>query len=192
MSYFINDIDLSTFGFTPGQAPGSNIAVEGAWDMPKRMGKLYHDWGDEEGVEPYVDSEDLRFEGRDIFLHGYIDSTAHLKSLKSFLKVFESLVKLSCPWGEWDVYLKGGLAATALKENGFEVIFEFREPVVDLESLGIPQDLQAVQSGFNVQLTWAMAAGATSYNVYRQGEGGELELVQNVNSNEFIDLNPSG
>ena len=50
MSYRLNDIELSSYGILPGQAPGSNVALSGFLDLPKRAGKAYHSWPDEEGA----------------------------------------------------------------------------------------------------------------------------------------------
>lgn len=188
MNYTLNNIDLeTTFGFIPGKAPGSNLALEGAWDMPKRMGKLFHDWGDEDGVEPYVDEEDIRFEGRDISLYGFIDTRTNLNGLKKFLKGFNSLVKLSCMWGSWDVYLKGGLEATNHKDQGFEVIFRFREPVIDLLNISTPENLTLVRNGQSAELSWDAVAEASSYNVYRRSDEGDYVLLTNVLTNSHND-----
>lgn len=35
-TYYLNDTPLAAFGFVPGHASGSNIALSGAWDMPAR------------------------------------------------------------------------------------------------------------------------------------------------------------
>lgn len=61
-SYYINDRDLrADFG----------ICVEDSdsWSrLPKRKGKGYHSFPDQNGIEPWVDEEDIKFESRDIAL----------------------------------------------------------------------------------------------------------------------------
>src|SRR5690606_31843248 len=42
LSYMLNGKQLNEYGIVPGQAPGSNLALSGAWDMPSRIGKIYH------------------------------------------------------------------------------------------------------------------------------------------------------
>jgi hypothetical protein len=70
--YSLNGLPLDTWGIIPGRAPGSNIAVSGMLDMPARIGETFHEWGEEDGVEPLVDAIDIRLGGRDIVFYGLI------------------------------------------------------------------------------------------------------------------------
>jgi hypothetical protein len=72
MAYLLDTVDLSTYGIIAGHVPSSNIALKGCFDLPSRTGKCYHEWGDENGLEPYVASGEMFFAGRDITLHGSI------------------------------------------------------------------------------------------------------------------------
>src|SRR5690606_22973840 len=70
--YKLGGILLSEYKIKPGRAPGSNLAIEGTWDMPVRTNKVHHEWPDENGVEPYLLPEEIFFAGRDITFHGIL------------------------------------------------------------------------------------------------------------------------
>lgn len=135
MSYTINDIELSDYGFIPTQAAGSNIAVEGIWDMSKRINKAFHDWGEEEGLEPYLESDELQWSGRDIKLHGVIkgdneqDANDKAIALKHLLGNPTVLLTLDSDWGTWSVFHKKS-EMSYLDIGVIEVVIHFREPVV--------------------------------------------------------------
>ena len=73
--YSINNIAFETYGITAGRIDGSNIALSGQLDMPARLGKTFHDWTGEEGVEPYVLASEIRHGGRDLVFSGYLVAT---------------------------------------------------------------------------------------------------------------------
>jgi hypothetical protein len=135
VEYSLNNISLeSVYGFIPGRAEGSNVAISGVWDFPARVGKSYHDWGEDYGVEAYVETDEIRYEGRDIRLHGYVkgssksDALTKLYALQEFMDVFSDLVPLTCDWGEWQVRVNGELEAVYLGYNVFSLVVPFREP----------------------------------------------------------------
>lgn len=140
MAYTLNDIDLSDYGFIPGRAPASNVAVGGCWDMPGRTGLVSHSWGDEAGEEPYVDAASIIFEGRDITLYGIITAdtaSACISQVLDFQAVIDGLtdlVTLACDWGEWEVYIKDELQVDYLDQGVAVVTIRFREPVVDMSA----------------------------------------------------------
>src|SRR5690606_5647566 len=70
--YILNGKHLSEYGIIPAQAPDSNIALTGAWDMPARIGKTYHEWPDEHNIEPYLLPEEIFFGGRDLKFYGLL------------------------------------------------------------------------------------------------------------------------
>lgn len=67
-SYFINDIPISQWGLQAGVI-GSKLtgyALSDVWSLPKRLGDTFYNWqGD---LEPYVDADDIHFDGRDLTL----------------------------------------------------------------------------------------------------------------------------
>jgi hypothetical protein len=136
VAYSINDIDLSTYGFVPTPGEGSNLAISGCWDMPKRTGKTHHVWAETSYVEPYVDADDMRFAGRDIVLHGIIigdslaDTNEKVQALRELLNYQTELMELSCEWGTWMVKLGGMVRMAHEDENTAKVVIQFREPVV--------------------------------------------------------------
>lgn len=139
-NYRLNNILMSDkYGFIPGKQENSNIALLGAWDMPARMGKTYHEWGKGKGIEPYVLPSEIRFSGRNVNLTGYIkginkaDAMAKLKLLYSDIDNFTQLVPLSSDkFGVRNVLINGEITATFLFDGFIEISIPFREPVVDL------------------------------------------------------------
>lgn len=137
--YFINGIDLARYGFMPGHAGGSNVAFAGAWSLPSRLGTCYYEWPDDDGVDPYVETDDLRFGGRDLELYGTIrggdreEFLMNLNELYGAFYQFKDLVELrSEDFGSYNVYLKDIVKTTYVKEGWGNIVLKFREPVVDL------------------------------------------------------------
>ena len=144
MAYLLNSVDLfTTYGIYPGQAPGSNIAMSGIFDLPSRNGKTHHSWGDDHGIEPYVDSGDIQFAGRDIVFHGFLTGessniNARIRALKDAIKAFSTLVVLSTPYGDFTVSVKE--IQTKMYHGASSVIITFREPVVTLTGGTLPAE----------------------------------------------------
>lgn len=135
MSYLLNSVDLTTYGIKAGHTSGSNIALAGCFDLPARIGKTYHSWGDDNGVEPYVESDELQFAGRDIIFSGFILGSPHVQrdyinALYTALNALTGLVSFATPYGTFSVYVN------SVKERcvvgGCFVELLFREPVVTL------------------------------------------------------------
>jgi hypothetical protein len=61
MGYFINDIDLSTFGISVEKLTGFEV-------FPKRKGDSYYSFPDANGVDPFLEDGEIFFESRDITL----------------------------------------------------------------------------------------------------------------------------
>ena len=135
MAYSLNGILFSVYGLIPSQAPSSNIALAGCFDMPIRRGDLFYEWGDENGVEPYVDADDLMFDGRDIDCYCVMLGTRaevqmKLKTFNSAIKAFTTTVELVTDYGTFDVYVKS--VRPTITNGGANILISFREPIVDL------------------------------------------------------------
>lgn len=61
MAYFINDIDLETFGIVVQKLTGFEI-------FPKRKGSSSYSFPDQNGVDPFISDGEIFFESRDIIL----------------------------------------------------------------------------------------------------------------------------
>lgn len=140
--YYLDGIDLSVFGFTPGHASGGNVALTGAWSLPSRLGDCYHDWPDIKGVEPYVESVDLRFAGRDLSLYGYIVGDTRDKFMEnadeffSAILQYQNLVELkSDNFGLYNVYVKDAIKLSYTEKGRGEIVLKFREPIVDVTGI---------------------------------------------------------
>jgi hypothetical protein len=148
MAYLLNGIDLyNTYNIRAGHSPGSNIALSGCFDLPERVGECFHDWGDEDSVEPFVLADEMFFAGRDITLYGSILGTA--SGLNGCLKAFyndiavgfaapgspessppTSLVIFSTPYISASGYVKS--VTPEYMNGGCSLEMTFREPVVNL------------------------------------------------------------
>lgn len=124
----------------PGHAGGnSNIAFAGVWSLPSRLGTCFYEWPDDEGVDPYIETDDLRFGGRDLELYGSIrgcnreEFLMNLNELYGAFYQFKDLVELrSEDFGSYKVYLKDIVKTNYVKEGWGNIVLKFREPVVDL------------------------------------------------------------
>lgn len=138
-NYKLNSVDLADYGILPGQISDSNIAMSGIFDLPARTGTCFYEWA--ESIEPYVDSDELFFSGRDLSFAGIIlGSTSEIKDkLKVFYSavgLFSGLVVFSTPFGDFSGYVKS--ITPEVSNGGCKFTLVFREPVC---SLPIPTSL---------------------------------------------------
>lgn len=153
MAYLLDNIDLSTFGWIPGKAPGSNLAIEGIWDLPARQGKSYHSWGEEDGIEPYTDAAEIQWAGRDLTLYGLIRNVSEQEALQqayaliATIDSFNDLVTLATPYGDFQVYVSGASPQEYMEHGYLTVRINMREPVVDLSGGADPVAYDPSQTG---------------------------------------------
>ncbi len=138
-NYKLNGTPLASFNVRAAQHRPSTMALRGAWDMPARIGKTYHDWGNDKGVEPYVASDEIRFAGRDLDLLVYIKAHNKNNALRKAYELFADMdlytdvVALeSDKYGSWNVYVRDAIKADYLRYGWCLVTIPFREPIVDL------------------------------------------------------------
>ncbi len=134
MAYLFDTVNLyNTYGIRAGHAPGSNIAMEGVFDLPVRTGKTFHEWGDADSIEPYSASGDIFFAGRDITFHGSIIGTnsAINDNLRSFYKAISAATGIfETPYNCASGYVKS--ITPEVLNGGARITMTFREPVVTL------------------------------------------------------------
>jgi len=135
MSYLLNSVALSTYGVIAGHSPSSNIALQGCFDMPSRTGRCFYEWGDENGLEPYVASGEMFFAGRDITLHSSIIGTVpelntYLNSFYNAINAATGLSVFETPYCSASGYVKS--ITPEYMNGGCSLEMVFREPVVDL------------------------------------------------------------
>ncbi|MDO6808082.1 hypothetical protein Q4603_05665 [Zobellia galactanivorans] len=127
--YRIDNIPILNYGLTPGRAPGSNIALSGHLDLNARSGKAYHDWGEEEGVEPYVSEHDLvpqNYERKQVVFYAYITATSRAGIVERMEDLYHDLsllgeFTLSSPWGDVTGYVKEKVSVDWLGVNAASV-----------------------------------------------------------------------
>lgn len=142
MPYILNSYDLLTkYGIIAGHSPNSNVALQGVFDMPARIGTVSHDWGDENGVEDWSASGDIYFGGRDISFSGSIIGTNsvmndNLKLIYDDIEAATGLNPLSTPYGDFNVLVNN--VNPEYLNGGCSVVAQFREPVVDLTGGTLP------------------------------------------------------
>jgi hypothetical protein len=136
MSYKLNGTDIyTTYGIRAGHALGSNIAMRGVFDMPQRTGTTYKDWGDADGVEPWVNAGEMFFAGRDINFSGFIvgADVALNAAVSGFYAAIDSATGISVfetPYNSASGYVKS--VVPRYMNGGCFIDMVFREPVVAL------------------------------------------------------------
>lgn len=150
MIYTLDDTPLSAFGLIPVKASGSNIAIGGIWDLPKRSGTCYYDWLDENGVEPYVEEADIAFDGRDITIATMLwaesrtDALGKTAALRTWLNEISSPFNLHCEAGDFVVRFAG--TEDSYRGKGkVEIVLKFREDAPVLTGAVMP--IASVHSG---------------------------------------------
>jgi hypothetical protein len=136
MAYLLNGIDLfNTYNILAGHSSGSNIAVQNCFNMPERTGDCYHEWGDENGVEPWTLADEIFYSGRDIIFNGLIFGTVpgingNLNTFYSAINAATGLSIFETPYHSASGYVKSVIPEYF---NGVaKVVMTFREPVVNL------------------------------------------------------------
>lgn len=88
MIYKLDNIPISTYGAIPTQGK-SLLALDGLFDLPKRIGATEHNWGT--SIEPLVSAQDIALDGRQLTLttamrhnkvKSFIDACIACKSLQ--------------------------------------------------------------------------------------------------------------
>lgn len=136
MSYILGGINLDDFSVIPSWGDGTNLGLVGCFDMPARLGKCFHDWGDEHGVEPYVRGDEIRFGGRDIVFTCLMQAQYENELLRKLYGLYDdllsenSLMTFQTDLGNFDVYLKDEIQAEYLDMGWAKLRFLFRQPVI--------------------------------------------------------------
>jgi len=109
----------------------------GALDFPKRLGDIEYNWGDDNGVEPYVSAEDLKWNGKQITIDVlYVGSNLRGDVDQLITDHKGSLVSLVTSYGTFTVNLSKVRTKYMYKPNGdAELAIEFWQPTV---TIGIP------------------------------------------------------
>ena len=143
--YKLSNISLTNYSIIAGKISGSNIPTSGIMDMPERIGKVAHDWQDDNGIEPYVGATELFWAGRDIEFTGILNAStrgeaeSYLASFYNNLRNLSGLVVFETPHGNFNVYVNKGIKVVWLDYQGFCTInFTLREPVIAIPTPIIP------------------------------------------------------
>ncbi|WP_316743816.1 hypothetical protein [Pedobacter antarcticus] len=138
-NYYLNGKNVNDYGIIPGQESNSNLALSGPWDMPSRIGKIYQEWPDENGLEPYLRADELFYGGRDLsftyFLQGDSREEAMVKSYQLYddINSFNGLIPFSSDlYGIYQVYVSGEISVEYLADGWCKGVIPMREPVVNL------------------------------------------------------------
>lgn len=132
---------ISAFAIRPSHADGSNIALRGFCDLPARIGTTYHEWDEEDGIEPFVTVDEIMFEGRDLSMHCIVIDTRYnideaIDQLNTEFKDFTDLEELATPYGNFQVLIKN--VTPDYLALGARLVINFREPVVTLTGGSLP------------------------------------------------------
>lgn len=138
-NYKLNNVSLDSYGIIPVQSSDTNLAITGAWDMPARFGKTFHDWGnDQDGIEPYVLASEIRFGGIDIELNTVVRGSSKNDALRKCYALFNdidaynTLIPLQCDWGTWNVLVGGEIKGEYLNDGLARLTIPLRCPVISM------------------------------------------------------------
>lgn len=138
-NYYLNGKNLSEYSLISGRAANSNLALSGAWDMPSRIGKIYQEWPDENGLEPYLRADELFYGGRDLSFNYFLQASsredAMIKSYQLYddINSFNGLIPFSSDlYGTYQVYVSGEISVEYLADGWCKGVIPMREPVVNL------------------------------------------------------------
>lgn len=161
--YYLNGQALSDFGFVPGHAPGSNLALSGAWDMPARRGDTSYTWQEENGIEPYVEQEDILFDTRSIKLVGSISASDRtvfwnrLEAFRAFVESLPAVFELRCDWAVRRVSRRAEMKADVKNGRVALITLAFTESEPDIS--GLPPLQWILATGvWNEHGTWMDSA----------------------------------
>lgn len=168
MIYKIDNIPLSYFGAHP--ARGHHFfALEGFFDLPKRIGKTEYDWGT--SIEPFVMEEDIRFDGRTLTLNAVMKKD----KLEAFKTACVSCEKLSIESNVFDVVCKDEIQVREVDSYAI-VIVKFRQYDFQLQPITITPGVAGVN-------------GIDSYSFYKDF-GISISKSNNLsNTAKRIDVN---
>lgn len=82
MSYRLNNIDISSYGAT-AVLTSERLAASGIFDCPKRQSPTERSW--DTSVEPFVDQQDIKLEGRELSIAFAISKERNLNAFKQAL-----------------------------------------------------------------------------------------------------------
>lgn len=129
MIYKFDDIDIRTYGVLPLREDGG-YAVSGIFDFPKRKGEVERNWGD--GIEPYLDEEDLNFGERAIGLKLVMEDAANWEK---FREAAIACRKFGTDVGDFDVLLADEVSVESLAGKMKKIGMKFRQNRVVFEPL---------------------------------------------------------
>jgi hypothetical protein len=139
--YVLNGKDLASYGVIAGLAQDSDIAISGFCDMPSRIGKVYHDWADENGLEPYLRADEIFFGGRDILFYGLIAADSEeegqqiINNILFDINAFNGLVPFNTEFGNWMVYVSTEVKVTYQSQGCYTFVLTLRQPIVNLSGI---------------------------------------------------------
>ena len=105
MNYKLDNINISSFGAYPKIDKAQEcIAVSGIFDLPKRKGNTEYNWGTL--IEPFVESQDMEFDGRTITLNLCVEGNSYKTNLRNLKTACINCRKLTTDYGVFDVIAK--------------------------------------------------------------------------------------
>lgn len=132
--YKLGNIVFSDYNIQPSLTEGSNIALAGFLDMPKRLGKTHHVWHTE--IEPYVAVSEINFGGIDITFKGLLNVgtkqnvTTNLNAFYQAINALTDLTWFYTPYGNFKVYITQEISVTYYDKGVAEITIVFRQPNV--------------------------------------------------------------
>lgn len=129
MIYKFDNVDIASYGVLPMRGDGG-VAISGMFDFPKRKGEIERNWGNQ--VEPYLDREDLEYDGRTIGLKLVMENA---ENLGRFRTACLACRVLGTELGNFDVVLASEVNVENVNEKLLKMELKFNENKVGFEDL---------------------------------------------------------
>ena len=119
MDYQINGHSLSEYGIVPISTKGNDIALTGVFDLPKRLGTIEHEFGNE--TEAFVKADDIILDGRELKLNCYARAATSAELISNLQALFNECEKdgtvLTTPFGTFNVSLRNQASVSEFPKN---------------------------------------------------------------------------
>lgn len=199
MMYYINDQPLSAYGFQAGwlKDKNSSYALSGFLNLPKRTGETYREW--ENGIDPFVDSDDIEFESRKLNL-SIVSKSDHLlefnAKLEALYSAFDQPITLrNDKLGSYRVIVE----KTSIKhfKNGWGVCaleLTEKDPVIDFVELPPENNSPFGINGYSWQQLGLVIKGLknryalTDYQENKARKFNSIELEGTLKGESFDDF----
>lgn len=144
MIYKFDKVDIASYCVLPMRGDGG-VAISGMFDFPKRKGEIERNWGNQ--VEPYLNPEDLEYDGRTIGLKLVMEDA---ENLGRFRAACLACRELGTELGNFDVVLASEVNVERVGDKLLKMELKFNENRVAFEDLTLAGSARSGGTGVRV------------------------------------------